>query len=258
MEDIKNYKYLDQYNDDFVIHQKDGQIVSGYPIGIIVLNVKYPIVLGNVACASTFPFPVRYTKVIEVTSPRLHAVDPTIIEDLVKAGKELENDGVRAIICSCGYFGYYQEELADRLDVPVFASSLLQLPLIKASLKKNQKIGVFCAVTRTFTPKLLECCGVEDDSYLVIQSMEDFPEFSAIPRDRPYMNNAVVRQELIDAAKKLVADNPDIGAILLECSDMPPYASAIQAAVNLPVFDFVSLITWVHSAVAKKPYQGFV
>ncbi|MEL7632233.1 MULTISPECIES: hypothetical protein [Sporomusa] len=40
--------------------------------------------------------------------------------------------------------------------------------------------------------------------------------------------------------------------------EWPPYAAAIQAAVNLPVFDFITLINFVHQAVAQKPYYGFM
>lgn len=176
-----------------------------------------------------------------VDSPRLHTKDPTIIEDLTAVGKELEEDGVRAIICACGYFGRWQKQLAERLNVPVYASSLTQIPMIKIGLKKDQKIGVLCAVTRTFDDELLSCCGVDDPSILVVRSMEEAPEFSAIPRDRDTMNSAKVRQEMVQAAKELVAEHPEIGAILLECSDMPPYAYAVQEAVNLPVYDFTTM-----------------
>lgn len=257
MNETKHYGYLDQNNDDFVIHTGKEQIMSGIPIGIILLNVGYPIVPGNVANATTFNFPVRYAKLPRVDSPRLHTVDPTIIEDLVEAGLELERDGVRAIICSCGYFGYWQKELVERLHVPVYASSLIQIPFIKAGLKKDQKIGVLCAVERTFGPKLLEACSVYESDAIIVKCMEFEPEFSAIPRDRPYMNNAVARKELVEGAKSLVKEHPEIGAILLECSDMPPYAAAIQNELNLPVYDFTTMINMVCSSVLKKPVGGY-
>ncbi|MCD8140715.1 MAG: aspartate/glutamate racemase family protein [Planctomycetaceae bacterium] len=258
MSQDKHYGYLGKGDDDFVVHQKDGQMMTGYPIGIMLLNVKYPIVPGNVANAYTFDFPVRYAKVTTVDSPRLHSGDPTILDDLTAVGRELESDGVRAIICACGYFGYYQKGLAENLSVPVYASSLLQIPLIKVGLKKDQKIAVFNAVERRFTPELLKICGVDDPSIVIPKSMEFAEEFSAIPRDRPYMNNEVCRQEFIKAARDIVKEHPEIGAILFECSDMPPYADAVSRAVNLPVFDFTTMIRWVYNAVARKPFYGFM
>jgi len=56
----------------------------------------------------------------------------------------------------------------------------------------------------------------------------------------------------------VVKPNPDIGAILLECSDMPPYSADVQRAVNLPVFDFITMINWVHHSVAQRPYYGYL
>lgn len=255
---MRHYGYITEANDDFNAVKPRAQQMSGYSIGIMLLDVGYPIVPGNVANATTFDFPVRYVKVRGVDSPRLHTKDPTIIEDLTAVGKELEADGVRAIICACGYFGRWQKQLSERMDVPVYASSLTQIPMIKIGLKEGQKIGVLCAVTRTFDDELLSCVGVDDPSILVVKSMEEAPEFSAIPRDRDTMNSHIVRDELVAASKELVAQNPEIGAILLECSDMPPYAAAISAAVNLPVYDFTTMIRWVESAVARKPFEGYI
>ncbi|MDF9445418.1 aspartate/glutamate racemase family protein, partial [Limosilactobacillus mucosae] len=62
---------------------------------------------------------------------------------------------------------------------------------------------------------------------------------------------------LMQKAQAVVANHPEVGAILLECSDLPPYAAAIQAAAKRPVFDFITLINWLHQSVCQKPYSGF-
>lgn len=237
---------------------RKGQVIAGYPIGILLLDVWYPLLPGNVVNASTYKYPVRHKLVPGATQVRMHSGDPTLLDDLIKAGKELELEGVRAIVGACGYFGHFQPELAAALDVPVFLSSMLQIPWIKAGLKPQQKIGVLCADAPSLTPGILKKCGVADPSVCVIAGLGDEPEFSAILKsDRGCFNNKLLRQEVIAAAVKLVRDNPDIGAILLECSDMPPYAADVQRAVRLPVFDFITMINWVHNAVAQQPYYGF-
>ncbi|NQN54326.1 hypothetical protein HPA15_07410 [Streptococcus suis] len=68
---------------------------------------------------------------------------------------------------------------------------------------------------------------------------------------------------VIEAAKKLEkkgvrAKHPEIAAILLECSDLPPYAAALHRETGLPVFDFTTLINWVHSAVVRKKFYGYM
>jgi Asp/Glu/hydantoin racemase len=63
---------------------------------------------------------------------------------------------------------------------------------------------------------------------------------------------------VVGVAKKLITENPDIGALVLECSDLPPYAHAIQKEVNLPIFDFTTMIQYVHTALVRKEFQGFI
>ena len=72
------------------------------------------------------------------------------------------------------------------------------------------------------------------------------------------LNPVALCKDLVERAQELVSENENIGAILLECSDMPPYASAIQAAVGLPVFDFITLINYLQNAVMQHPYEGWI
>ena len=67
-----------------------------------------------------------------------------------------------------------------------------------------------------------------------------------------------MKREIVAAAREMVEEYPDMGAIVLECSDMPPYSSLIQQETQLPVFDFITLVKWLHSATQQKPYCGFI
>jgi len=234
------------------------QRIQGCAMGIILLDLWYPVVPGNVANASTFDFPVMYKILKGTTVSRIFGADPAILDLLLEAGKELEEQGVRAIIGACGFFGNFQKEAAARLDVPVYLSSLLQIPIVRRGLKPNQKVGVITASAQSLTPKLLSQNGVDDLSDIVITGAQDLPEFQQILKTAGSFNSNKIEQQLVGLAKKFVSGNPDIGAILLECSDMPPYAWAIQNAVRLPVFDFITLINWVHSAMVRRPFAGFM
>ncbi len=190
---------------------------------------------------------------------RIHSGDPTILEDIIAAGKELEREGVRAIVGACGYLGHFQPQVAAALDVPVYLSSLLQVSLIKMGLKPGQKIGILCADAPALTPDLMKKAGILSPDDCIVAGLGDKPEFSGILHsNRGYFSNEAVRQEMITTATELVAAHPEIGAILLECSDMPPYSADVQRAVNLPVFDFITMINWVHQAVAQRAYEGFI
>jgi hypothetical protein len=253
------YDYFGKHKDDRTYYIKKGQIMSGYTIGILLIDVWYPLLPGNMANADTFNFPVRHKLIEGSVQERVHGNDRSLIDNIIKAAKELEMEGVRAICGACGYLGNFQNEVRESIDAPVYLSSLLQIPFIRAGLKKNQKIGIICAIGASFTKDLFRNCGIEDSSFCVVRGLEEEKNFSAIANsDKGFFNNENIKNEVLGAAAQLVNENPDIGAILLECSDMPPYASAVQQAVKLPVFDFVTMVNWVHNAVAQKPYYGFI
>ncbi|MCF7936124.1 MAG: aspartate/glutamate racemase family protein [Synergistales bacterium] len=237
---------------------RKGQVISGYTVGIMLLDVWYPIIPGNVVNAWTYDFPVRLKAVPGADQKRMHSGDPALLDDLVATGRELEMEGCRVVCGACGYFGHFQSQVREALNVPVYLSSLVQIPWIKAGIRREQKIGLICADKPSLTPDLWESCGVEPKDCRI----EEIPrggEFSAILHsDKGYFDNRKVREEVVATARQLVADHDDIGAILLECSDMPPYAADVQRAVNLPVFDFVTMIRYANSAVAQRPYYGFV
>ena len=236
----------------------EGRAISGTSVGILVLDLGYPYLPGNVANASTYNFPVNFKILKGSTIPQILSHDRSLLDMIIEGGRELEKDGARAVVGACGYFGYYQKEAAAALDVPVFLSSLLQISIIKQTLKPAQKVGVICAMYESLSKETLSACGVENTSDLVIVGAQDLPEFKNILNCTCHYNPAQLERELAELASKLTTDNPEVGAILLECSDMPPFSWAIQNATGLPVFDFITMINWIHSAVVQHPYHGFM
>ena len=91
----------------------------------------------------------------------------------------------------------------------------------------------------------------------IVQDIGSLESFAPIRYIKPYLDNEALRNDLVDVVRRLYDKHPEIGAVLLECSDLPPYAASIHAATGLPVFDFITLINWVHSAVVKRTYFGY-
>lgn len=255
----RTYGYISSVNSCGKVKMLKGQNIAGYSIGILYIeHVWYPMVPGNIVNAYTFDFPVRLKAVDGLDILRLFKAEKSVLDDLIKAGKQLEKEGVRAISAACGFFGNFQKELSEALDVPVAISSLIQIPWIAAIIKPNQKIGVLTADKSSLTDKLLQNCGIVNKEQLIIEDLRHEPEFSCILEGRGEFDNSIVEQEVVAKSMEIIKKAPDTGAILLECSDMPPYAAAIQKAVKLPVFDFTTLIKWLHNSVAQKPYNGFI
>lgn len=243
-----------------IIEMPVGQNTAGFPIGILYIEqVHYPMLPGNVVNAYTYDFPVCMQPVEGLKSLQLFEADDSIFDMMMQSVKKLQRAGVRAITGACGFFGNFQARMAAELNIPVGLSSLIQIPWIRTLLGPEKKIVVLTASKESITDKLFLSCGLTDWEDLIIRDLRYQPEFSCILEDRGIFNHAIVREEVVAAALDAVQSSPDnIGAILLECSDMPPYAADVQRATGLPVFDFITLIRWMHSAVAQRPYQGFV
>lgn len=259
----KNYQYgfLNSSNDDVVVKMKKGQNIAGYPIGVVYIeNVYYPLMPGNVVNASTYPFPVRMIPVKNINCDELFACDDKVQSAIEEACRQLVKEGVRAISGACGFFGNYQKSISGMFDVPVALSSLMQVPWVLSLIKPNQKLAILTADEKSITERLLINCGItkEMKERLVIKDLASSDNFSCVIKNWGEWDNSLARADVVGKAIEAVSEHDDVAAILLECSDMPPYASSIQRETGLPVFDFITLIKWLHSAVAQKPYEGFI
>ena len=237
-----------------------GQNICGIPIGVLCLESYFPKPPGHIKCPSSFRFPIAYKVIMGVTVAKLLREPGGAQLDLfIAAARELEADGVRAITGSCGFLALYQQELADAVQVPVFASSLLQVPMVHRMLRPGQKVGVLTAHRESLTPAHLRAVGVDEDM-VCLSGMEGQPEFSEVILEgkRHSMDLAKVGSEVVEVAVALAKAKPEVGAIVLECTDMPPFAHRIQQQTGLPVFDLSTLTNMVGEAVNRQPYSGIL
>jgi hypothetical protein len=228
----------------------------GESIGVLILDAAYPCIPGNVGNATTFKFPICYEKVAGASIERfLSRRDPTLAQPFVEAARRLQNNGVRAITGACGFMALFQREVAAAVEIPVFLSSLLQIPFLHAITRR--KVGIITADSTALGEAHFQALGIDPEVPLAIAGMQDQPEFSsAILREKGTLDSALIESEVIGVARKLMENDPDVGSILIECSDLPPYSLAIQRALGLPVFDFVTLINFVHSSLVPASYEG--
>ena len=225
----------------------------GLTVGILVLDTRFPRIVGDIGNARTFPFPVRYHRVT--------GADPDLVvrrgaEGLlpafVEGAQALEREGVGAITTSCGFLIKYQRELARAVRVPVFTSSLLLVPLVHRMLAPSGRVGLMTVNAGSLTPEHLAAAGIGPDVPLAVVGMETEKEFThALLDDQLELDVDLAREEHVRVARRLVAEHPDVAAIVLECTNMPPYAADIQRETGRPVFDIVSLVTMVHDALVS-------
>ncbi|MFT5113457.1 MAG: aspartate/glutamate racemase [Parasphingorhabdus sp.] len=237
---------------------KKGQISYGHDIGILMIDCHNPFIPGDVGNAYTYDFPVLFHLIPEVTIKRLvDEGDLTLSQNIVDAARYLQRQGVKAITSDCGYMIHFQDVVREAVDVPVMMSSLLQLPLISAFLPASQSIGIICAKSKSLTADMLSKAFPAQDRRLFVAGMEDQPEFRhAILDEKGSLDPNAIRQEVVTVGKELVAQNPSIGAVLFECSNLPPYAKALQDEIQRPVFDFTTMINFVRASCVRRNFEA--
>lgn len=233
-----------------------GQVASGHSIGMLCAEWNIPFIPGDLNNATTFDFPVLYAKVPGADGATILGGNPEIhTAKFVAAALELESLGVQAITSNCGYMAAYQQAISEAVNVPVFMSSLLQAPLLLSMFGATAELGVIVANASTISPDLLKNAGISDANRLAIAGLEDYPHWrKAIIDEVGELDSAAVRVEVLAAARSLVMAHPRMRVILLECSDLPPYAQAVSEATGLPVFDWANFIRWVHAACIPRSY----
>ena len=231
-----------------------GKAVYGARVGILMLEARFPRIPGDMGNATTWPFPVLY-HVVRGASPKRVVTRRAegMLDAFLDAAEDLVRLGADGITTNCGFLSLFQTEIAQRVQVPVATSSLMQVPFVERLLPPGKRVGVITISARTLTDDHLKAAGVALDTPVV--GTETGREFSrVIINDELEMDVAAAEQDILQAGDALVKDHPDIGAIVLECTNMVPYARALSEFVGLPVFDIYSFITWFQSGLAPREH----
>lgn len=226
----------------------------GVSIGILMVNARFRRYPGDIGNAQTWPFPVQYRVVEEATPERVTMIHETgLLEHFKRAALELVDGGVDGIASTCGYLSLYQQELADFLPVPVATSSLLQVPMAARLISSRLRVGILTYREGGLKAPYLAAVGIDTDTPVAGLPAES--EFVRSIRDSddsvPY---AVLRDEVLATAQRFYQQHPDLGALVLECTNLSPFAADIHAQLGLPVFDTVSLINWFHAGLRPRQF----
>ena len=225
-------------------------------IGVLCLDTSFTKIPGHIRNPTTFDFPVVYRVVTGATPERVVSQgDPRLLQPFVDAARELEAQGVAAITGACGFLVLFQRELAAAVQVPLYASSLIQLPMVHRMLQPEQKVGLLVAKKPALTPRHLAAVGAESVP-VCVAGMAEQPEFREVMLEgrRDELDVQRLKNEVLTEVEGLAKDNPEMGALVIECTDLVPFAYAIQDRIGVPVFDIVTLTEMVHRSLARRPF----
>jgi Asp/Glu/hydantoin racemase len=231
-----------------------GKTVFGASVGILMLETRFPRIHGDMGNAESWPFPVHYKVVPGATPDNVVRGDARLLTDrFISAGKELVAMGADGITTTCGFLALVQEDIKEALGVPVATSSLMQIPMVQALLPAGQRVAVITISKASLTKEHLAAAGAPLDTPII--GTDDGRCFTRdVLGDAAEIDFAACRQDVIDAAGQVTKLEQNIGAIILECTNMVPYADDVRKISGLPVFSIHSFISWFQSGLRPRSF----
>ncbi len=209
------------------------------PLGILMLDTQFPRIVGDIGNPASFDFPVIYQRLEGIGPSDAVAADPDmprVMAALAGNACKLAAAGAIGISTSCGFLALFQNELAAVSPVPVATSALMLIPTLK-----DRKVGVITASARNLTARHLAAVGAPVDT--PIEGMPEGGAFAAtFLGNGPELDRAAVEREAIEAGRALLRKNPVVDAIVLECTNLPPYKQALSAALGVETYDVLDLL----------------
>lgn len=218
-------------------------------VGVIMLRTAFPRPPGDIGNAETFGGRALYEVVEAATVARVMGgdpQDPELAAAFVAARDRLLARGAELVTTSCGVLVFHQARLQAGCPVPVASSALIQLP---RRIAEFGQVGVMAMDSRSLTPAHLEAAGAPPGTPVV--GLEDGAEIYRVLRaNSPEvpLDAAGAEADVVAAGRRLIAAHPGIRAIVLECTNLPPYRRALAEATGLPVYD---ILTWLDEVRAE-------
>lgn len=224
-------------------------------LGILMLDSRFPRIPGDVGNPGSWDFPVRYAVVPGATPEAVVCDDPEpFVQAFIDAGAALVAAGCTGIATTCGFLAPLRGRLADALQVPVAASALEQAGTLAALLPAGQCLGILTISAQSLTKRHLEAAGVPENA--MIHGVDGGSFAASILGNKTTLDVEAARQEIVAACLEMRKAVPALGAILLECTNMVPYAPEAAAATGLPVYSIYSYLTWFHAGLAPPRFQA--
>lgn len=219
------------------------------PLGILMLDTRFPRIVGDIGNAASFDFPVIFRRMEGIGSAdavTMHPDRPRVLAALKANAEALAADGAIGLSTSCGFLALYQDDLAALSPVPVATSALLLIKQLK-----GKKVGVITASARNLTAAHFAAVGAPTDTPFV-GLPEDSSFAATFLRNGLTLDRDVVEREVVAAGRDLVARHPAIDAVVLECTNLPPYKKALESALGLPVFDVLDLLNGFYAGLSAR------
>ncbi len=227
----------------------------GVSVGILMVNSTFTRYPGDIGNALTWDFPVSYKIVHDAIPERMTDLhNASLLDPFKRAAEQLIKEGVDGITTTCGFLSIYQKELAAFCGIPVATSSLLQVPMVQNLISPDKRVGVMTYNGDVLNGPYLEAVNV--DPTTPVKGMAQDSEFVRwVKQSDNSVSFETLRREVLQTARDFHAENPDIGAIVSECTNLAPFTADISEMLGIPVYDCVTMVNWFQAGLRPKRFN---
>ena len=238
-----------------------GRTLYGHALGVLMLDTRFPRPPGDIGNATTWPFPVRYRIVRGAHTFRvIGELDESLRQPFLDAARELAAEGVQLITTSCGFLAMIQPDLAAAVPVPVVSSALLQVPLAARMIGADRRVAILTPKDELTDRHFAGVGWSPRDIPVVVTSLPPGGLWATVyarstPEvEQPEVDTDLLEREVVERIAQLLAESPNVGAIVMECTNLVPYSQAVRRAFGLPVFDIYTAVMHAYAATIGRDF----
>lgn len=211
-------------------------------LGILELQNKPLELPKTLAGPETFRFPVKRLQVPGASARHVVDGDRSVRDAYIHSARQLEKEGVAAIIANCGFTALFQADVAAAVSIPVALSSLLLVPVVAKTLPPGRKIGILTYEASKLTEHHFVGAGWSSrEISVVVKGIEGSESWQELVKPIPKPRVTVLIKDVMAAATCLLQAEPDIGALVFECTAFPVAADTVRRETGLRVADVLTL-----------------
>ena len=223
-------------------------------IGVLLFATAGDRLKGDPGYPGTFEFPVEYG-IVEGSYRDLIEGSPDACRRLCEAAKKLAKKNVSAIAGDCGLMALYQRQIADSAGIPVISSSPLFLPFARMMIPPGQSVGILTGHSALLGEHHLRAAGAGNPDGIIIYGMQNEPHFKEVVIEGTAKQDYVrMKEDVLNGVRHLSGACNDLGAVLLECSNLAVFGAEITKEFHIPVFDINTGVYMMQEVLSKKNY----
>ncbi|HEY0166443.1 MAG TPA: hypothetical protein VGB75_05310 [Jatrophihabitans sp.] len=188
------------------------------------------------------------------STPRTQADAEAMLPLYVSAAQELEREGTKVITANCGLMALVQTEVASAVRVPVVLSSLVAVPTVARMIAPDQRVGVLTFFVDAVGERNFNACGWSSEDFPVsvagVGEHESWLRFLKTKEIDEELHEAL-REDLRQVIEEFLAREPDIGALVCECTMLPAVLDELRPSLPVPVFDLLNVLDWTVSGFGR-------